>query len=47
MVTMALGAILETYANNFWLLCVFTFLNSFGKWALFQIALVTIQLFPD
>ena len=40
MVTMALGAFLETFAYHFWLLCAFTFLNSFGKWALFQVTLV-------
>ena len=46
-VTMALGAFLETFADRFWLLCAFTFLNSFGKWAVFQVNLVTSNLFPD
>ena len=45
MVTMALGAILETLVYKFWLLCACTFLNSFGKWAVFQITLVTFS--PD
>jgi len=40
MVTMALGAFLETFMQTFWSLCAFTFLNSFGKWAVFQITLV-------
>ena len=40
MVTMALGAFLETFMQSFWALCAFTFLNSFGKWAVFQITLV-------
>ena len=40
MVTMAAGAFLETWAPDFWLLCACTFLNSFGKWALFQVTLV-------
>ena len=47
MVTMALGAFLETYAYSFWLLCAFTFLNSFGKWAVFQVTLVNSKLFAD
>merc|ERR1711971_2654 len=41
MVTMALGAFLETWMTGFYLLCACTFLNSFGKWALFQVTLVT------
>ena len=44
MVTMALGAFLETFAYSFWLLCAFTFLNSFGKWAVFQVTLVTSKI---
>ena len=47
MVTMALGAFLETFAYHFWLLCAFTFLNSFGKWALFQVTLVTSKIFTE
>ena len=46
MVTMALGAILETLVYKFWLLCACTFLNSFGKWAVFQITLVTSKVLP-
>ena len=41
MVTMALGAVFESFARDIWLLCACTFLNSFGKWALFQIILVS------
>ena len=44
MVTMALGAFLETWVYSFPLLCACTFLNSFGKWALFQVTLVTSNL---
>ena len=47
MVTMALGAFLETFAYSFWLLCAFTFLNSFGKWAVFQVTLVTSKIFTE
>ena len=44
MVTMALGAFLETLVHDFYLLCACTFLNSFGKWALFQVTLVTSKV---
>ena len=43
MITMSLGALLETFMPSFAYVCIFTFLNSFGKWALFQVALVYLM----
>ena len=47
MVTMALGAFLETFMHDFWLLSACTGLNSFGKWALLQVTLVTSKIFSE
>ena len=44
LVTMALGAFLETFMHDFWLLSACTGLNSFGKWALLQVTLVTSKM---
>ena len=48
MVTMAAGAVFETYMPNEYFLMIFTFLNSFGKWGLFQVCLVSgrVESFP-
>ena len=50
MVTMAAGAVLETFMpgpsvpGSEYLVMIFTFVNSFGKWALFQVSLVSGRL---
>ena len=43
MLTMSSGAILETFMQSFPTVFIMTFLNSFGKWALFQICLLYLM----
>jgi hypothetical protein len=48
MVTMTAGAVLETFMPDEYTVMIFTFFNSFGKWGLFQVSLVSgcVASFP-